>query len=546
MRFRLTKYHLFGAVVIFFGGALLGSTIESGFSKRDLTEQLRKLERAYGILVTQYVEEVPAEQLTETAIKGMLTDLDPHSTYIDASELKEIREGFQGSFGGIGVWFEVVSDTPRVSSVISDGPSEAAGIRAGDRIVLVDDSTAVGPASRRIQYRLKGPIGSDVKITVQRHNVPEPIDFEITRGRIPLYSIDTAYMISDRTGYVRINRFAATTYNEFMEKVRMLKERGMQRIIVDFRSNPGGVMDPAIRISDEFLGADYTIVETRGRIPAVQQKDTADGGDTLESMPAIVLVDQNSASSSEIVAGALQDNDRALIVGQRTFGKALVQQQFPLDDGSVLHLTVARYYTPAGRLIQTPYHGADMRDYLEGKLEVSNDITSLPDSVKFQTLHDRTVVGSGGVYPDEVVRPDSTSPLYQPLVRTVLDPGHDVRFVRDLFDNDRDEWMKKWGERRSEFESSFDPGPLVAEFWKSLEARGIEIGPGKRFSEADRRAANPTIGAFIKARVAQQLYGTEAWYPLTRQFDPEVNKAMELWPEAEALARYHGWTGYTQ
>ncbi|NNE34830.1 MAG: S41 family peptidase [Rhodothermales bacterium] len=492
---------------------------------------------------SQYVEALPGDKLAEGAIAGMLAELDPHSTYISAAEIASVQEGFQGSFGGIGVWFEVVNVTPRVSSVISDGPSESVGLRAGDRIILVDDSTAVGPASRRIQYRLKGRIGTDVKVSVERRSVEELIDFNITRGKIPLYSIDTAYMIEEGTGYVRINRFATTTHAEFMQKVAMLAEEGLERLLVDLRSNPGGVMEPAVQIADEFLGGDYTIVETRGRSSATRRIDKADAGDALEAIPVIVLVDEFSASSSEIVAGALQDNDRGLIVGQRTFGKALVQQQFPLTDGSYLHLTVAKYYTPAGRLIQTPYDDANMTNYLEGKLAIEKNIDALPDSVKFVTPRGRTVVGSGGVYPDLLVLPDSSSSLLHPLTRAVLNPGHDVRFVRNMFDEEREAWMTRWKDRKDDFVASFDASKeVLPRFWRSLESEGITFGSGSQFNQRDRLDATPTIATFLKARIAQQLYGTESWYPLTYQFDREIMRALEAWKDAEELAGYHGWT----
>ncbi len=539
---KLSKYHLLMAIVIFLGGALIGSTIESAMTKDDIVDQLRKLQRAYGILTSQYVEDVSGEQLTEGAITGMLATLDPHSAYIPSKDLASMREGFEGSFGGIGVWFEVVNDTPRVSSVIADGPSEFVGLRAGDRIVSVDDSTAVGPASKRIQFRLKGKIGADVTVSVVRRNVDEVIDFDITRGKIPLYSINSAHMIDDGTGYVRIDRFSATTHAEFMQKVAMLAENGLKRLLIDLRSNPGGVMDPAVRISDEFLGDGFTIVETRGRVPAAQRIEKAKAGDALETIPVIILVDQYSASSSEIVAGALQDNDRAVIIGQRTFGKALVQQQFSLNDGSVLHLTVARYYTPVGRLIQTPYDDADMETYFTNKLNVSSDISQLPDSVKFETAHGRTVVGFGGIYPDVVIKPDSTSLLYQPLARAVLNPGHDFRFVRNIFDRDRNDWLSEWGKREDEFIQSFDVSEeVLPRFWKSMDELGIKVGRGQKFSESDRRSANEPIGTFLKARIAQQLYGTDAWFPLTYQYDPDVMHALSTWKDAEELAEYHGW-----
>ena len=359
---RIKKMYLV-PVVVLMAGIVLGMGIGQVMSSDDTLEQLRKLEDAFIVITQQYVEKVDPADMAEEAITGMLKELDPHSSYISAEQIAEVQESYQGSFGGIGVWFEIIDDTARVTSVINGGPSEKVGILAGDRIVLIDDSSSVGLNSNGIQKRLKGPVGTPVTVGVQRRGLAEPVSFEITRGRIPLYSIDTSYMVDDQTGYIRVGRFAMTTHREFRERMDQLKAQGMERLILDLRDNPGGIKSTAVGIADELVGAGKTLVYTQGRLARENERDASTAGGQFEEQPVIVLVNRYSASGSEIVAGALQDHDRALIVGERTFGKALVQRQFPLRDGSVLQMTVSRYYTPSGRLIQTPYEQGDYEDY---------------------------------------------------------------------------------------------------------------------------------------------------------------------------------------
>ncbi|MCH8962406.1 MAG: S41 family peptidase, partial [Bacteroidetes bacterium] len=348
---RFKKIYLLLALLLFVGGTVLGVQLQSAISDTDTTEQLRKLGDAFLIINKRYVQEVDAAKLAEDAIVGMLEELDPHSSYISAKAFVEVDESYRGSFGGIGIWFEVVDDTAQVVTPIEDGPSEKVGLRSGDRIIRIDDSTAVDIGDQEVKKRLKGPIGTDVRVTLKRLGVTEPIDVVITRDRIPLYSIMSAYMVDATTGYIKVSRFAHTTYREFHEHLVALQEQGMKRLVLDLRGNPGGIMDAAVLMVDELLEDDKTIVYTKGRKVQDQVFRSSRRG-LFEDQPVIVLVDRLSASASEIVAGALQDHDRALIVGRRTFGKGLVQNQFALPDNSRLHMTTARHSTPSGRLIQ--------------------------------------------------------------------------------------------------------------------------------------------------------------------------------------------------
>ncbi len=552
---RSKKFYLIPALVLFIIGAVLGMRIESVISGNDTVEQLRKLEDAFLIIDRQYVEKTDPKAMAESAIAGMLKALDPHSSFISAEDVARVQEGYRGEFGGIGIWFEPnPEDTARVTSTIPDGPSEQLGVMPGDRIIAINDSTAIGMTSNDIQHRLKGPVGTQVKMTVKRPGVPRPIDFVITRGRIPLYSIDSAYMVDDETGYVRIGRFAMTTQREFADHLKRLKAQGMQRLILDLRFNPGGIKSAAVGVADELLKAGKTIVYTRGRNVRENETDRSTGGGAFEEQPVIVLVNGSSASGSEIVAGALQDHDRALIVGRRTFGKALVQRPFELSDGSVLQITVSRYYTPSGRLIQTPYENGDVEAYYEKKFATLEEATyhpgaylsDIPDSLKYTTAHGRTVFGGGGVMPDVVIAPDSTLPFYSPLVNAVRRRRLDFLFARDWFNQHEQTLRTRWADQREAFYDTFEvDDALWQAFWDYaadneltlVEAGAVNEGEG-RFARADAEAYRPLLTALIKAALAQRLYQSEAWYPVFNKIDPEFNEALKFWNLAAELAAY--------
>lgn len=563
MKRRITFY-LIPAFLLFVLGTALGMQFSA--AEDNTMVQLRKLQEAFLTVRGQYVDEVESGRIAEKAIEGMLKGLDPHSTYISADEIKEVQEGYQGSFGGIGIWFEIPhpdddhsNDTARVVSIISGGPSEKAGLLPGDRIIEIDDSSAVGLSNNGITSRLKGEIGTQVKVTVKRRGAAAPLSFTLTRDRIPLYSIDAAQMVDDQTGYIRISRFAMTTYDEFAEKMNELRSRGMKRLILDLRGNPGGIMDGAVKIVDEFLAKDRTIVYTKGRRAQSNMTYQSTAAGSFESQPVIVLVNEYSASASEIVAGALQDHDRALIVGQRTFGKGLVQNQFELPDGSVLQMTVARYYTPSGRLIQTPYEDGNQEAYYEQKfatLEESYDpatyIEHIPDSLRFKTAHGRLVFGGGGVLPDFVVRRD-TSALFQTVIGNALD----LIFVNDWFSAHESSLRDTWGDRQSEFVATFEVDEdLWNAFWAFAEKEDViriedgapAAGKVESLADGEKRMVFPPseverhrdrLQTILKGRVAQELYGNSAWFPIYQSIDREVQEAMKLWDRAEALAAYH-------
>ena len=553
----IKKRYILPVLLLFAVGLFLGMKIESVLtSSADTYEQLRKLEDAFLIIDRQYVEDVNAKEIVENAINGILKDLDPHSSYISAEEIAEVQEGYQGSFGGIGVWFEAPpEDTARVTSTIADGPSEGVGVMAGDRMVAVEDSSIVGMGSLAIQKRLKGPVGTPVRLTIKRPGVSEPLNFTIVRGRIPLYSIDSSYMIDEKTGYIRIGRFAMTTHQEFVEHLARLKDKGMQQLVLDLRDNPGGIKQTAVGIADELLRSGETIVYTRGRNAQENETDLSTRGGTLESAPVIVLVNENSASGSEILAGALQDHDRALIVGRRTFGKALVQRPFQLRDGSVLQITVSRYYTPSGRLIQTPYENGELESYYKQKFSSfeksvfhpSEYIDEVPDSLKFETTHGRTVFGGGGIFPDVVVAPDSTASLSSPVIQALVRRGVDVLYVRDWFNADEQTIRARWMDQQQTFVDTYQvDDAFVEDFWEFAKTKDIVISDTEpadpeegRFTTADLEANRATLEVILKARIAQRLYRSEAWFPVFNQIDPTLLAAMELWEKAEALNVHH-------
>ncbi|MEM1126811.1 MAG: S41 family peptidase [Bacteroidota bacterium] len=553
------KRYLLPMVGLLIIGVVLGMRIESVISGTDAYEHLRELEDAFLVIQQRYVDAVDTKEVAEDAILGMLGELDPHSSYISAENLKEIQESYQGSFGGIGIWFETPRvpgdadgiDTARVTSTISGGPSEAAGVLPGDRMVGVNGEEIVGMTSLEIQDRIKGPIGTDVTLTVQRYGVDEPIDIQLVRDRIPLTSVENAYMVDEQTGYLRVTRFAMTTYDEFMAQVQGLQAQGMERLIIDLRDNPGGIMQSAVRMVDEMLPADQTIVYTRGRDMRDNALEASTQGGLLEEQPVIVLVNEYSASASEIVSGALQDHDRALVVGRRTFGKGLVQKQFPLHGGSVLQMTIARYYTPSGRLIQTPYENGETKDYYEQKMASLNQsilkldeyVDSIPDSLKYETTHGRTVFGGGGILPDVMVTPELPE-----IVGGVTSRGLTIRYAREWFTSNEPEIRAEWGDRLEDFIASYEvPDAQYAAFWAYAEDNGltlttdddaVDAGEGV-FLRTDTADHADVLRTVLKAHLGRQIYGNAAVTPILNPIDPVFQEALELWERAEGLSDYY-------
>lgn len=549
---RITHYVL-PAIGLILLGVVLGVQVNTFTSDDSAYEQLQKLERSFVIITRQYVDPVESETLVEDGIEGMLDALDPHSTYIPAEDVQSVQDSYRGSFGGIGVMFEMVEDTARVISPIADGPSERLGIMGGDRIISIEGESAVGIGTNGIQDRLKGEVGTTVDITVYRPGAGQEYEYEIERDEIPMHSINTSYMVDDRTGYVKIDRFAMTTHDEFMEHVGTLKDEGMERLVLDLRGNPGGVMRAAVDIADEMLDEGLTIVETKGRERSMNTQFEAEGGGSLEDNPIIVLVDRGSASASEIVSGALQDHDRALVVGQRTFGKALIQKQFELDDNSLLQMTVGRYYTPVGRLIQSPYdrENGTNEQYVEQMLEEQENATfhpeeykdSIPDSLMYTTEGGRTVFGGGGIMPDIVVQPDTTS-----LTNFVSAINMDFAFTRDWFVRNEQHVRSTWGDDSEVFLDDFaTPDSMVTAFWDFTEKQGVEYtsdadeaAPSEGvFAQAERERSEEEVRLRLKAYLARQLFGLRTARPTLNETDPVYREALSLWDDAEELATLH-------
>ncbi|MCY4160199.1 MAG: S41 family peptidase [Bacteroidetes bacterium] len=537
---------IFG-VLILTVGVLLGMQLESALTD-DTREALKKLENAFLVISQRYVEEVDSGVLAEHALEGMLEELDPHSVYIDAETMRRVEEDFSGGFEGIGISFEFVEgvegqDTLAVLSVIPGGPSEEVGLHAGDRIVEVDRQSTIGYKTEDVQRTLKGPRGTSVDIVVIRPGYANPINFTIVRDRIPLYAVDVAYMIDEITGFIKVNRFSGTTHREFKSAVERLKSQGMQRLMLDLRGNSGGYMEMAVQLSDEFLPEDALIVSQKGRIRDANRPFVGTSEGLLENEPIIVLVNESSASASEIVSGALQDHDRGLIVGRRTFGKGLVQQQYLLPDKSALRVTIARYYTPSGRLIQTPYENGDREDYYISKRELQTNsallsaqeiIESIPDSLHYKTEGGRTVIGGGGILPDFIVDVDSASMF----LREVFSRDLANTYARMWYDREGASLTATWRDRRDDFFDSFEVEEI--EFQRFLEyarVRGIRFGTeADAFSEEEVEADRSYLKARIKARLAVRLYDLEAFYPIMHPEDHTLQEALKLWPEAEKLA----------
>lgn len=547
---RLT-YYILPALGLLLFGAVLGVQLDSYVSTDDARNQFEKLKRAFVLINSNYVERVDANEMAEEGVKGMLNSLDPHSSYIPPKQVRDTRDRYEGSFGGIGIRFEP-GDTARVISPIAGGPSEKAGIMAGDRIVEIEDSTAIGLSGNDIQDRLKGKIGTDVTLTIYRPLADKRLTFTIERDEIPLYSINSSYMVDGETGYIEISRFAMSTHEEFLEKVEQLKKEGMERLVLDLRSNPGGVMQSAVKIADEFLGEGMTLVRTKGRSAQMNTQYGGNAGGTLEEEPVIVLVDQQSASASEILSGALQDHDRALLVGRRTFGKALVQKQFELNDGSLLQMTVGRYYTPVGRLIQTPYEKGKRQEYYEDKSASLRDAVfnveryreSIPDSLVYETDHGRTVFGGGGILPDYIVPPDTTS-----LSTFIRASQLDALFAREWFSTHEQRLRSRWQDRKDEFLSSYEtPEEAITAFWDYAQDEDVitittdpeEVDPKERvYSKAETEEIEDLVRSRLKGRLANVLYGTGNGRSILNETDPIFEKAMSLWPSSLELAAYH-------
>ncbi|MDX1586468.1 MAG: S41 family peptidase, partial [Balneolaceae bacterium] len=447
-------------------------------------------------------------------------------------------------------------DTITVITPISGGPSDQLGIRSGDRIIAINDSSAIGFENEDVQDALLGPKGSKVDVTIKRPKVKEPIEFTITRDVIPIYTVDTSYMLDEQTGYIKINRFAATTHEEFMESMQQMKDRGMERIVLDLRSNPGGYLAQAVAIAEEFFPRGTKLVSTKSRHTRFTNSYYSRRDGEFKEEPVIVLIDEGSASASEIVSGAIQDHDRGLIVGRRSFGKGLVQQQYGLVDSSKIRVTISKYYTPSGRLIQKPYSKEGSESYAYEIYERNDDpngdveefIQHVPDSLKYYTDAGRTVYGGGGVVPDKIVQPDTSQSAL--VVNFMMREQIAFNFVRNYLDNNGEEFRSKWENDFEGFRKDFswderdkneiyamfkDHNMVVADTLTEPTFRNDSLFvPKGHYEEIEWMPLG-----YAKASLARQVWGQKQFYPVFQDiFDNVLEKVGSFWDEVQALEEY--------
>jgi carboxyl-terminal processing protease len=506
------------------GGILIGIYLPRKnpvLQQSSLRARNDKLNTILNIIESDYVDSINRKDLEEAAIPAILKKLDPHSVYIPAKELTRANEPLEGNFDGIGISFNLLSDTILVISTIPGGPSESLGLQPGDKIIFVNDSIVSGKklSEDKVMSLLKGPKGTVVRIKVLRKGYKDLIPFEIKRDKIPINSVDVDYMINDHVGFIRINNFAVTTFDEFMKSLRELKSEGMTSLILDLRQNSGGVMETAIKIADQFLKEGQLIVYTKGRSQP-KNEARASGTGEFETGDLVVLIDEWTASASEILAGAIQDNDRGTIIGRRSFGKGLVQEPIPFSDGSGMRLTIARYYTPTGRSIQKPYNNGfdayykdlDTR-YQHGEFEVSDSI-HFADSLKYITPGGKVVFGGGGIMPDKFVPVDTSGiSKYFLSVRPLI-----YRFALNFTETHRDVLSQITDLR--DMEDYLNKQPLLVQFVEFARKNGINK------DAVGLKISGTIINTQIKAYIARNILDNRGFYPIWQSIDPTLQYAI--------------------
>ena len=506
---------------------VVGSFIGSRFSNRHYAiDNDRKLNTILNLIASEYVDTVNMNQLIELSIPQILANLDPHTLYFNAEELREANEELGGSFSGIGISFMIMNDTVNVIEVISGGPSEKAGLLAGDRIVSIDDSAFVGSQvnNNAVMHRLRGEKGTKVKLEIKRNNSPKTHYFTITRDDIPTNTVDASYMLDKTTGYVKVNQFGRKTYDEFITAMANLEQEGARRFVIDLRGNGGGYMEMAVFMVNEFLPENQLIVYTKGRYKRDDSQFWSDGNGQFQDAELVVLIDEYSASASEIFAGAIQDNDRGLVVGCRSFGKGLVQHPFTLPDSSAIRLTIARYYTPSGRCIQKDYKAGvfdyekELYDrYLSGEL-YSRDSMKIDRSQLFTTMMGRTVYGGGGIVPDIFVPRDTTgiTSWYIDVVNAALPQQFAFRYV----DTHRSS-LRSMTDYKQFLRTLPSDDQLLQAFVDYAATQGV---PARWYYI---NQSHDQILNRIKALVARDVFGNEAFYPIFNRNDATIQAAMK-------------------
>jgi carboxyl-terminal processing protease len=486
--------------------------------------KVNKLDAIVDLIQNAYVDSISTDTLIEKTIPVMLKNLDPHTVYIPKKELSGVEEEMRGDFGGIGVQFSIQNDTVMVVDVISGGPSSKLGILPGDRIVTVNDTLLAGKGlkNEKVLSKLRGEKGTKVNVGIKRKGFKDLIAFEITRGEIPIYSVDVSYMIDSSTGYIKVSRFGEKTYDEFMEGMKKIDQMGMKNVIVDLRGNPGGYLNAVIKMVNEFLKKGELILYTQGNSQA-KKTYQADSNGEYRDKGIVVLIDDFSASASEIFAGAIQDNDRGWIVGRRSFGKGLVQEQIPFNDGSAVRLTVARYYTPSGRCIQKSYaKGTDeyykdiMDRAIHGEFQQADSI-HYKDTVKYKTLSGRIVHGGGGIMPDFFVPADTTG--YSPYYSKITQKGLVYQFALDYADSNRKELSKLT--TAADFEKHFRSNNILQLFVAFAEKKGVKP------NAADLKTSSDIIDNQVKAYIARNIIGEDGFYPIIKNIDKTLLEAIQ-------------------
>jgi len=516
------------------GGIWIGATFaEPKGSQNDLRAALYKLQEIMTYINRDYVDSVDTNELVEFGITKMLEKLDPHSSYIPAKDASLVQSQLEGEFDGIGVEFGIIRDTIYVVAPLTGGPSEALGIQSGDQIISVDGKTVagIGITNRDVFDYLRGPSGSKVAVEIKRKNAPSLIKYSITRAKIPQYSINATYMVDKEIGYIKVTRFAATTYDEFRKSVSDLQALGMKKLIVDLQGNPGGYMGAAIYMVDELLGGRDLIVSQVGKVSQYNSKAYASKPGMFEEGSVIILINEGSASASEIMAGAIQDNDRGLIVGRRSFGKGLVQMPIDLSDGAELRLTIARYFTPSGRSIQKPYdsdyeaYETDLNNRYEKGEFFSADSIQFNNSLKYKTKKGRTVYGGGGIMPDYFVPLDTTM---------------NSAYVNKLFSTDasREYLLDYVSKNKSKFSKV-----SVEDYYKTFkvsDAMLMDLADfGKKnkvgFDAKDFAKSKEYLRILIKAHLGRQLYDDSAFYKVINDINEVYQQAIKLFGEADKI-----------
>jgi carboxyl-terminal processing protease len=537
MEIKNSSYQISLPLVLCIGlaaGVLIGAGLTSKSSSGEVNKDIQKLREVLTLVKKEYVDKTQTDGLVEDAIVHLLGKLDPHSAYISSRDRISANEDLKGNFEGIGIEFSIFRDTLVVVTALSGGPSEAVGLRPGDKIIKVNDSTIanIKLTNQDVQRYLKGPKGTEVKIEVLRKRKKEPIIFTIVRDKIPQFSVDAAYLVDPEIGYIKINRFSQTTHEEVSAALTKLRKEGMKKLVLDLQGNPGGYMDQAISVADEFLPAGEKIVFTNGQEKKYNENAIATKEGDFENGDLIVLVNEGSASASEIVSGALQDNDRALVVGRRSFGKGLVQRPFDLQDGSEVRLTISRYYTPSGRSIQKPYENADEYDkdiikrYKHGEFFTADSV-KFNDSLKYKTLNGRTVYGGGGIMPDYFV----------PLDTTLTS-----KYFNELsYANVLREYAFNYGEQHKDALQQKGFRDYQEHFIVTDNMLSAVVELGKKINiKPDLKDLNKNKKLFqiyLKAEIARRVWDNSHFYPIFNETNEVLQQAIKLFDRIPDLNR---------